>query len=167
MIKKININGNKVTILKKDFELLTEKFKSPISIVNIRESKYAVIKETIKGVQHSHMVSRLLLGLDVRNKKFVQFIDHNPLNLSRDNLKAVSVAELRQTRLKSTSKKYSSKFKGVSWHSIGKKWQATIKPGKDFKNINLGLFTKEIDAAEAYNDAAIKYHGSFAVLNKV
>ena len=34
------------------------------------------------------------------------------------------------------------------------------------KTISLGRFTDEIEAAKAYNEAAIKYHGEFANLNK-
>ena len=43
------------------------------------------------------------------------------------------------------------------WHT----W--TIKGNK--KNIFLGSFKDKKDAAKAYNEAAIKYHGEFARLN--
>lgn len=156
---KLNINGNTVTILKKDLEWLQSEYKNPIRIVARKKHKYALIKDS--------MVARLLLGMDDTEIKYVQFLDNNSLNLVRSNLKAVSVAELRQSRSKSTTKKYSSKFKGVSWHSVGRKWQATIKPSKDHKNINLGLFEIEADAAKEYNIAAKEYHGKNAILNQV
>lgn len=35
------------------------------------------------------------------------------------------------------------------------------------KKVFLGYFTKAKDAAKAYNEAAIKYHKEFAVLNKI
>ncbi len=58
-----------------------------------------------------------------------------------------------------------SGFKGVSWYKAAKKWRAQIQ----FKNIvyHLGCFEKRIDAARAYNEAAIKFHGEFANLNKI
>ena len=36
---------------------------------------------------------------------------------------------------------------------------------KTCKQKTLGYFAREIDAAEAYNDAAVELYGEFAVLN--
>ena len=33
------------------------------------------------------------------------------------------------------------------------------------KTVTVGQYANEIDAAKAYNEAAIKYHGEFANLN--
>jgi hypothetical protein len=59
----------------------------------------------------------------------------------------------------------SSKFKGVYWYNRHKKYMAQIKVDK--KDIFLGYFKTEPEAANAYNDAAIKYHGEFAKLNRL
>ena len=58
-----------------------------------------------------------------------------------------------------------SKYKGVCWHKANKKWRAQIRANN--RKIHLGLFEKEIDAATAWNVAAIKYHRDFAYLNKI
>lgn len=47
--------------------------------------------------------------------------------------------------------KFSSKYKGISWHKRLKKWQATITV--DGKNKYLGLFTDEEDAYTACKNA--------------
>mmetsp|Transcript_18791 Transcript_18791/g.34265 ORF Transcript_18791/g.34265 Transcript_18791/m.34265 type:complete len:238 (-) Transcript_18791:149-862(-) len=45
-----------------------------------------------------------------------------------------------------------SRFKGVSWHIITKKWEAGIKIGG--KKTALGHFTDELEAAHKYDEAA-------------
>lgn len=58
-----------------------------------------------------------------------------------------------------------SGFKGVSWFKVAKKWRAQIQ----YKKIvyYLGSYEKRIDAARAYNKAAIKFFGEFAKLNEI
>ena len=56
-----------------------------------------------------------------------------------------------------------SKYKGTHWHKINKKWHARITFEK--KVMHLGYFKSEIEAAKAYDEAAIRYHGEFACLN--
>lgn len=58
-----------------------------------------------------------------------------------------------------------SGFKGVSWDNGKERWLATICV--DCKRIYLGRFDQVTDAARAYNEAAIKYHGEFAWQNRI
>jgi hypothetical protein len=51
-----------------------------------------------------------------------------------------------------------AKYLGV-WRS-GERFKACIR--FNGKQIFLGRYKDEIDAAKAYNEAAIKYHGEFA-----
>lgn len=48
------------------------------------------------------------------------------------------------------------------WRKDIEKWQAQIRNGR---YIYLGVFTSDTDAAQAYDNAAIKLFGSFAKLN--
>lgn len=54
-----------------------------------------------------------------------------------------------------------SKYKGV--HKDKKKWRSRIYYNR--RQISLGSFDKEIDAAKAYDDAARKIYKKFAVCN--
>lgn len=56
-----------------------------------------------------------------------------------------------------------SKYKGVYWDKNARKWHAQIKTNG--KQKYLGLFVNEIDAAKAYNKAALTAFGEFANIN--
>lgn len=58
-----------------------------------------------------------------------------------------------------------SNFKGVCWHKRVKKWIAKISIDK--KRVHLGVFNTELEAARAYNQAAVKAWGDQAKLNLV
>ena len=64
--------------------------------------------------------------------------------------------------LKSTN---SSGFKGVSWHKRESAWRAAI--GINRKVIQIGHFDCPIEAAKAYDAAALRIHSEFAHTNKM
>lgn len=94
-------------------------------------------------------------------------IDGNGLNNQRYNLRICTKQE--NLRNQKPIRGGSSKFKGVYLskaypkYGIKSVWRANI--GKDGKAIFLGGFENEIDAAKAYDRAALKYFGEFARVN--
>lgn len=57
------------------------------------------------------------------------------------------------------------KYKGVTFCKHTGKWRAQI--GMNYKNVPLGRFVTMEEAALAYNVAAVKHFGEFALLNEV
>lgn len=57
----------------------------------------------------------------------------------------------------------SSKYKGVCWHKRDGKFQASIKVHG--RTIFLGMFPDEVQAAQAYDVAALAFFGEFAQCN--
>lgn len=107
-----------------------------------------------------HRVIGERMGLDIT--KEIDHIDRNPRNNIRENLRVATNQETTRNASK-TKRKTSSKYKGVCYQSSRRKWQAQISiNGIDY---NLGRFNTEEEAAEAYNESALKYFGQFAVLN--
>lgn len=58
-----------------------------------------------------------------------------------------------------------SGYMGVCWNKHAKKRMASIRNGG--RRIHLGYYNKAIEAAKAYNLAAILYHREFAKLNEL
>ena len=91
-------------------------------------------------------------------------VDHRDRNSLNDKIENLREANKSQNNKNTNSRKNTtSKFLGVHL-AKNKFWVAQI--GNDGKQIQLGRFKTEIEAAKAYNEAATKYHGEFANINK-
>ena len=93
----------------------------------------------------------------------VDHINGNGLDNRRSNLRLVSNAQNQQNRIK--HKAGTSAYKGVSLAPRGNRWYAKIMV--DGKDVFLGSFLREVDAAKAYNVAASARFGEHARLNTI
>jgi len=162
MAKEIQLTQGKVAIVDdEDFEYLNQwKWHCKINGNNfyaVRSIKYTNGKYDKKIVMH-----RFLLNVS-NSRLHVDHVNNDSLDNRKINLRICTHDEnLRNRKINLNN---TSGYKGVYWHKIGKKWTSVI--GINKKIIYLGLFINPIDAARAYNAAALKYHGEFANLNKI
>jgi len=125
----------------------------------LRRTTYAKFYDKKGGVLMHRVIMDAPKGMEVDH------IDRNGLNNTTANLRLC-------TRIQNTMNRVGrinadSKYKGVVIRKDRKNrmWRAMI--GVNKKNLHLGYFANEIDAARAYNEAAIKYYGEFAYLNPI
>lgn len=121
---------------------------------------YAMRAEGPKASQRFYYLHRVIIG--DQKGQIVDHIDGNSLNNSRSNLRIVTT---RQNAM--NAKRHCdaiSQFKGVTPNlKKGKPWVAGISI--EGKRTHLGVFETEIEAALAYDAAAIDAFGEFARIN--
>ncbi|MEN6424184.1 MAG: AP2 domain-containing protein [Phycisphaerales bacterium] len=91
----------------------------------------------------------------------VDHVNRNKLDNSRINLRICTRGENTRNRAKPIG--CSSRFKGVSYDRKTGKWKAGIRSSR--KQIYLGIFDTEEEAARAYDAKAVELFGEFARLN--
>lgn len=92
----------------------------------------------------------------------VDHINGNKLDNRRKNLR---ICTLKQNcRHKGFSKNNTSGYKGVYWDNTHKYWVAKLEKNR---KIYAFYFKDKLIAAKKYNELALKYHGEFALINKI
>jgi len=100
--------------------------------------------------------------LNCPEDKFVDHINHNGLDNRRANLRACTMQQNIWNKRKQRGN-YSSKYKGVSWNKSEGKWIVRITCKG--KQIFVGYYDNEKEAAKAYDDKAKELFGEYAALN--
>ena len=93
----------------------------------------------------------------------VDHINHNGLDNLKANLRPVTKSQNTINKACIKQKGAHSKYHGVTWQKSINKWQAQIRIN-GIQTI-IGYYNDETAAAKAYDTAAKKFHGDFAVLN--
>ena len=131
---------------------------------NIQNQGY--IQTKIKG--QTMKLGRFILK--AKEGQVIDHINHNLMDNTRENLRLTNASGNCQNRRKQRRGhtgigRPTSQYKGVFWVKSKKKYKASICVNK--KSYFLGYFDDEKEAAVKYNEAAIKYHKTFAMLNHI
>lgn len=130
---------------------------------NLSTQGYAILANATRSIRTGKAPGRMMhqCVLPAPAGHMVDHLNQNKLDNRKSNLRlATHQDNMRNTKAKA-NKATKSVFKGVFKQGNG--WQASISV--DYKQIYLGFFGTQREAAKAYNDAAQKYHGEFAHLN--
>lgn len=118
---------------------------------------------------HDGKLVRVFLHHEILGRKVrIDHRDGNGLNNMRHNLRVATGSQNNCNREKSPG--CSSRYKGVCWHKQHGTWMALIGSGPvgadgRRRRVYLGYFDEEKDAARAYDAAALRHFGEFALLN--
>ncbi len=162
LVKEIKLTKGFITVVdSEDFERIN-KYKWRASKFKGSKTWYAVrdVSKPKKGLKLLH---REILELDDR-RLHVDHKDCNGLNNCKDNLRyCFPENNVRNIGLTVAN---TSGYKGVSKRKdiVNKTWAARIRVNK--KLLSLGCFETAKEAALAYDEAALRYHGEFAKTNK-
>lgn len=148
-------SGHEVLVDDEDFpELIKYRWR-------IQHSGYAIRN----AGQRPHRTS-VLLHHHIMKPPAGLYIDHrngNKLDNRRSNLRLCTRSQNYANRGKQSNN--TGPYKGAHYHRGHRRWEARIQAAGT--QYYLGQYNTAAEAARAYNDAALRYHGEFAWLNPI
>lgn len=107
-----------------------------------------------------------LMHREIIGAKKGEVVDHINGDKSDNRKCNLRIATPSQNSTNSKHRNNESGYRGVYLDKRRNLWKSEIRPSPGKRKF-LGYFENKEDAALAYNEAAEKYHGDFAKLNKI
>ena len=151
--------GQRTLVDDEDYDFLNGFKWSAIWFHNVKN--YCAIRNSpqIGGKRSVMLMARVIM--QAQKNQQVDHRNHDTLDNRRENLRLCTNAENSMNRRKHLDN--SSGYKGVSWDKANDRWVMQIY--QNHRHLEFRRFTDPIEAAKAYDAAATKYFGDFALLN--
>lgn len=154
MTKEIQLSQGKVALVDdEDYEELNQ---HKWCAMKDYKTFYAMRSIQLDGHQHTLRMHNAIMGT-----KGIDHKNNDGLDNRRDNLRKATASQNSHNKSKYSNN--TSGYRGVYWDRRNKKWRAQI--GVNGKQRRLGYFSSALEAASAYDEAALELHGEFARTN--
>jgi hypothetical protein len=165
---RVTLTQNKVALIDDSHAYISHKNWHAIrSTKNPKYTWYAARRVYRKGTKsymiYMHIeIMEHILNRPLKKDEEVDHKNNDGLDNRSENLRIATHSQnLYNQRIRSTKK--TSQYKGVCWDKERNKWSAQINMNK--KQIHIGRFESERDAAIAYDTLLKTIAGTFARLN--
>lgn len=162
-MKEIQLTQGKVALVDdEDYEHLNQWKWFAQKDTSVKKEKFYACRQIRldNGKQTAIRMHRQIMNTP--QDMLADHIDGDGLNNQKYNLRNCTTAQNNMNR-RNTHESL-SEFKGVSFNKRRGMWAAQIQYCR--KNIHIGYFVFEYEAAMAYDNMALKLFGEFAYLNK-
>ena len=165
-MKKIYLNQGKWTIVDdEDFEWLNQwkwTYKH-VKTLSCGEDYGIVVRNNYSSNgKRTNIIRMHRVILNAPPNFQVDHINGNRLDNRRRNIRLATIGQNNKNKRSVAKSGYKNVYRE---ECINLRWFSKIMV--DRKTIHLGCYDSKEEAAIAYNNAAIKYHGQFACLNKI
>lgn len=142
------------------FSVRSDRFISPWKT----KMGYLKVNLNKNGVQKGFLVHRLLAQAFIPNPSGLKIVDHKNRIIDDNRLENLRWTDNKGNCCNAKKRNNcSSKYKGVFWDKVNKKWIACVYINGKYKN--LGRYTLEEKAAQMYDKYAKEHYKDFAVFN--
>jgi len=164
-MKPINLTQGKVTLVDdEDYSWLSKYgwiFSKGKKYANGKQYGKVVTGIYQKDTKRNKIVTMHRMIMNPNSSQCVDHINGNPLDNRKCNLRICTISQNNKNKIS----KSRDGFKGVYPVNNTNHWYSKIMVNR--KRIYLGVFKTKLEAAFAYNEAALKFHGKYAAINNI